>query len=483
MATVKKPAPRSSKMSSKNDPISSAISLIGERRKSGEGRKTVNDVIGGIAQQSNESLGGSRRGWRSVAGGLTQGIKNAADLSSVFEREEDYKSHGKVLDYLESLNNVALENKLEREGQEKARLAVTPDYFAYDSAVKRGADPQTRLGMLQSMDERQGKITGNFFDFVDVSANDPNIGITRDGRVLNIPSAVFGEAYNEGAMASLDPDYQMRLQEERQRYDQELGLEERKVRSLEDVNRNRSTKLQAEVNRINNPYESPVGSEQAFNELEEVPLGEYDAVTRRGFVNDARNEVTASKEAQGALRILDELEQLSEKVPNISNLWTRNAPFGTLSAEQQNAIKKYEKYQSQIAQPLIRSRGSSVTDAERKIIEQGIPNWNQPLEARRDNIKTKKRELQTLIGRGIYAGNALARKVAPSQRGFEEFLAKNPNFVPEGVNPQFTQTSDFRNQNNMSMNEPYIIEDENGVEHPVTKEQYDIIQNNLRGAL
>lgn len=456
MANIKPPRTQMNRSSSKNDPINTALYLSEQRAKVHD-RAEPYDVLGNIAANVSTTLGGPNnnpKGWRGLVSGLAQGIAQGSQLSRAFKNEERANAFEKVLDYFEAVNNQKLQQQQYFDKLENAQKQITPDALAY--LQNKQKDPQTSYIMGDRMWNKYSSLTGVPGKFLGVSPIDENVFMIQndDGlKLVDIRPLFFGDQYTQNAIASLDQDYQNKLQDQRIENERKYGLEERKVQSLENLSNKRGAVLDAQREKIlasqnNNRSGINLDNEMPFNEMEELPLTQFDAVTRRGFVTDARNEVTASKEAQAALRILDELEQLSKEVPNISTAWTRNAPFDLLNKEQQNAIKKYQKYQSQIAQPLIRARGSNITDAERKIILEGIPNWDQPEEARTDNIRTKKRELENLIARGIYAGNALSRKVTPSQKGFEKFLQDNPRFIPEGVNPNFLKSGDFRNESN-----------------------------------
>lgn len=456
MANIKPPPTYKNRSSSKNDPINTALYLSEQRAKLHD-RAQPYDVIGSVAANISNTLAGPNnnpQGWRGLVSGFAQGIAQGSQLSRAFQNEERAKAYEKALDYFEAVNQQKLQQQEYQDKLENAQKQITPDALAY--LQNKQKDPQTSYIMGDRMWNKYSSLTGVDGKFLGVSPIDENVFMIQnaDGlKLVDIRPLFLGDQYTQNAIASLDQDYQNKLQDQRLENQKYLDLEERKVQNLESINNKRGALLDAQREKIlssQNPIASgmDLNNEMPFNEVEELPLTQFDAVTRRGFVTDARNEVTASKEAQAALRILDELEQLSKTVPNISTAWTRNAPFDLLNKEQQNAIKKYQKYQSQIAQPLIRARGSNITDAERKIISEGIPNWDQPEEARNDNIRTKKRELQNLIARGIYAGNALSRKVTPSQRGFEKFLQDNPRFIPEGVSPNFLESGDFRNESN-----------------------------------
>jgi hypothetical protein len=238
---------KSEKINSGPD-IKNALSLLEEKRKLSEGKKSTNSLIGKIAGQTRESLGGSRKGWHSVVAGFTQGVENAAELSSIYENEELYKNHKNVIDNLTEINNANIAETEKYRRDEKGRKAIQPEFWAFESALKNGADEQSRLDMVNKMRRKYEDITGEKLSpVVSGLTNSKYDYVDEEGNISNVPALIFGDEYTNNMMSSINPEHQMEQQEKRQQYAEKQALEERKVGSLEGVNDARRRKYESEI--------------------------------------------------------------------------------------------------------------------------------------------------------------------------------------------------------------------------------------------
>ncbi|HXA03132.1 MAG TPA: hypothetical protein VNW99_14150 [Cytophagaceae bacterium] len=447
MADAKRPTYKSEKMSSRADPIKNAISLIGEKRKLSEGRKSSSDIFGKIAGQSNASLGGSTQGWRSVASGFTQGLQNAAELGSIFENEKLYKEHKNVIDSITAINDQTLVDSEKHRRDEKGREAVIPDYWGFESAIERGADEQSRLEMVNRMRLKYQEITGEKMPaFVSGLTNSPRDFVDEEGNIKNLPALIFGKEYSNNRLSAIDPDYQMQLQEKRQQYQEKQALEERKVRSLEGVNDARRRKYESEISASMGGGEE--GNNLRTNEKLQSLVKGPSATARQRSLSDslAMGKETLSMETT----LFPEFLGLIETTPDIDSYLNRaSADKGFLdikSEETRNAIAQYDKQTSNIAQGFARALGTQVTDERVRLLLKGMPNWDQPYESRLRNFKTKLQQVQTLKAYGLYAEEADSRGAFPSSQGFSEFLDDHPNLVPLGINKEAFDVTKMNSQ-------------------------------------
>ncbi len=518
MPEIKRPIYKADKISTKRDPLTAAIGLMGESRKLAEGRKSSADIVGNIAEQSHNSLGGSTQGWRSIASGFTQGLKNASDLAGIHENDKIYKEHQKVIDYFMDINNQSLVDNEEHRVEEKAKKAIVPDFWGYKEAQKLGADPQTSLDIINKMAEKVGEITGKRIHFKSGLSNDSDSFVTDDGEIVNIPAWIFGEQYTNGALGSIDPEYQLQLQEQRNRFQEKQALEERKVRSYEDVNRGRLNKYEAETERIRNPQGGGMGqgSQGGFEEGQQnIYPGEVSLSTFKGPSATAANRALTEKISLGTeasnidRTLMPKFLGLIEDTKDIDSFTNRNLPEKLLSKKTRAGIAEYDKMTSQITQSLSRAMGTGATDAAREMISKGMPSWDQPYESRLRNFETKLQQIQTFEAYGLYAQDARSRGVFDSAEGFNAFLAEHPNLVPLGLNPEAMNVAEInfkkfepkreelgdietrlgvgkteqdRGQNPLSQvsAEPYIIETENGPQE-VTREEFEEIKRLTQG--
>jgi hypothetical protein len=374
MADVKRPVYKSEKMSSRADPIKNAISLIGEQRKLSEGRKSSFDIIGKIAGQSNASLGGSTRGWRSVASGFTQGLQNAAELGSIFENEKLYKEHKNVIDSITAINDQTLVDNEKHRRDEKGRAAVIPDYWGFESMIDRGADGQTLLNSANAMRIKFEEITGEKISpFVRGFNDSKRDFLDEEGNVKNITAMIFGKEYSDNRMSSIDPDHQMQLQEKRQQYQEKQALEERKVGSLENVNDARRRKYEAEIDFMPDKIEGiKKGHDNAELRIKEMGAKRVQAA-RKYYVP----QIDASTEVLKASNLINEIvEETPQALQTVLSLPWQSGDMNLVSSTLKSAIQGMNPEVANAAQKLEKELNKL-----RLSVVKGISNPNKMLDA------------------------------------------------------------------------------------------------------
>lgn len=489
MREVKPPKISSSrnKLSSKTNPLDTAANLAEKRLKAGiENSAPYNTLIGDVAGQLSEGFKGDND-FDSIASGFFQGIQNVTKFNKMFENDKKYQEYQKVLDYFQQVNNQKLQQQQYHDKLENAQEQLRPMALAYFGNQKK--DPQTAFISGQQMWNKYKELTGEPGEFLGWTPLDQNIAMIKgnDGEVelLDIRPLLLGDQYTENQIAALDQDYLNKLQEERQRYDQEMALEDRKVRSGEALNRKRMDVYDAQINKLNPVEQQSVAASETPEDENIVPLEKMGKKFAEEWQKMAAKEISQVPLNRRALTTTKEMRKIFKKYPDIGSSFVNVLLNGGSIKGWLNVIGKKISDQGELAaaQELEKLSGDlnlatvlgmpakAVTDILKNTITAAAPSGLTTLEAFEkvadswDDRADYNIRRANLIEKDISQGNY--------RRNLEDALSNLQSPRPT----QQMQTPVVPSQ--AKDDGSYTTEDENGEKIQLTPEEYRLLQNQL----
>jgi hypothetical protein len=392
------------------------------------------DINAQTFSELRKGLGDKPRGWKALATGVLQGLEHGSKISGLGMRKQELAEYNKVMDYLGAVNQAAMDKNQWYEKREMAQQKYMPEVLAYATHATK-MDPQSRKIMAQNILEGYSRMAGEDYKLNTIDGADPLLLTVTKGdqtRLIDLRDLVAGDTLMRERLAMQMPEYQQGLSDKRKQQELENQFKQQQLdinRGYLDLEKGKAQPTQA-------------GGESQL----EIPLASLGSLEKRKIVDSINQKITLGQGSVSALRVLDEMETLANENKHLDSFWNLTAgkvSEAVMSEKDRTAIARFKKLSSHVAQPLINAAGSNITDSQRATINEGIPQWNQPLQAKLDNIATKRRELLNNIAWGEYAANALKRGMIATQSGFESFLAQNPRFVAQGVDPSVVTKGDF----------------------------------------
>lgn len=451
MANIKPPPTYKNRSSSKNDPINTALYLSEQRAKLHD-RAQPYDVIGSVAANISNTLAGPNnnpQGWRGLVSGFAQGIAQGSQLSRAFQNEERAKAYEKALDYFEAVNQQKLQQQEYQDKLENAQKQITPDALAY--LQNKQKDPQTSYIMGDRMWNKYSSLTGVDGKFLGVSPIDENVFMIQnaDGlKLVDIRPLFLGDQYTQNAIASLDQDYQNKLQDQRLENQKYLDLEERKVQNLESINNKRGALLDAQTQKLRNDMSQ--GNEvqssaenQISTENGEVPLSSLGKEFSKEWQKKVLKEVDQIPTNRRTIEAIQEMKDIFNKYPNIGSTFLNavntsgsDESFSTILArkgaeyftpDEYAAVKELEKLTSDLnLSTVLGFPGKSATDILKLAIQKAAPSGKLPANAfnmiaeswdkrARENIE-KAQSDEDALTRGMYIRNTSNNSFSPKEQ-------------------------------------------------------------------
>lgn len=481
MKNIKPPKISLSKnrLSSKKNPLETGAHLAEQRLKGDiEYTDPSNNLIGEIAGQLHEGFRGQKNDLDSIASGFFKGIQNVTKFNKMFENDKKYQEYQKVMDYFQEVNNQKVIQQQYHDKMEQAQEKLRPEALAYFQNTRK--DPQTADISGRNMWDKYKELTGETGEWRGWTPMDQNIAMIEDEdgvHLIDIRPLLLGDQYTENEIATLGQDYQNRLQEERQRYDQEMALENRKVRSGEALNQKRMGVYDAQINKLNNePFSAEVNGEG-----DEVPLARMGKKFADEWQKTAVKEISQIPINERAIGTVQEMKEVFNAYPEIGSSFLNlivndgniNGWFNTISRRFANqgelaAAEKLKKLSNDLNLSTVMGiQGKAATDILKQAIAAASPSGRLTKEAFNSIAESWENRAEHNIKRAQLIEDSLSRGMYPRN------LEGNLRSVPLQIPPQQTQTP------LSPQNDSYIIEDENGEKIQVTPEQYNLLMNQV----
>jgi hypothetical protein len=190
------------------------------------------ELFSKMADKFKSRDGGRPRGaWANFGAGVMEGMEYAEKSRSVKQREEDYDKYDRVMEYFQAVNNDAMEKAAWYEQRESAKRELMPQVLAYMDNIDK-LDPQSQRIMAQDMLAQYGEAIGEDFKLSSIDGSNPflmTIQSEKGQQLFDLRSMFAGDEAIQQAVAMKMPEYQMRLQEQRDKQEEKFELEKFKA--------------------------------------------------------------------------------------------------------------------------------------------------------------------------------------------------------------------------------------------------------------
>lgn len=163
--------------------------------------------------------------------GLAEGAAYGSKTKSTEKKQEALSKYDKVLDYFRQVNNQAMEMKEWYQKREFAKQKYMPQVMAYAENINK-LDPQSQRMMAQGILDGWNRTTGDDYKLNTIDGSDPfvmTISSDKGTQIIDIRDLFAGDEVLQQRLAMKTPEYQMKLQQERQDKDREFKLKEDKL--------------------------------------------------------------------------------------------------------------------------------------------------------------------------------------------------------------------------------------------------------------
>lgn len=219
-----------SKMSA-HDPLSTGVGIAQQRFQNEISTPNEHDEDAQLFSNIGKAAGPKPRGWRALAAGLAQGAEYGAKTKSTAKKQEALSKYDKVMNYFEDVNNAAMERKAWYETREMAQQKYLPQVLSYAENVTK-LDPQSQRMMAQGILDGWNRFTGDDFKLNAIDGSDPYIFTvtSKEGtKVMDIRDMFAGDDALQARLAAKMPEYQMQLQEKRQKLAAEYAFKQEDI--------------------------------------------------------------------------------------------------------------------------------------------------------------------------------------------------------------------------------------------------------------
>lgn len=365
---------------------------------------------------------------RNFGAGLAKGAETASKLNSLDEREKDYEEHANVMNYFREVNDSAIEQNQWYETREKARTEMMPQVLSYMDNIDR-LDPQSQRIMAQDMLAQYGEAIGENFKLSSIDGSNPflmTIQSDKGQQLFDLRSMFAGDEAIQQSIAMKMPEYQIKLQQERQDKQRKFDLQEDAL----DVKK-------FEKGIPGGRY--GVSSNDSGDDYGSISIKRIGAKGIAPFMKTINSKINLAEEVPVILHQIEEAERIIASNPALGKAWTNlvggNAVAkNLLSDETRAAYEEVDKIADRVAEAFIRSKGGDISDAERHTIKGGLFKVTNSAEGNKYNINSVKKELMLAKERGDFAAEELAKGNIATSKSFENYkksLAKSSGIAAE----------------------------------------------------
>lgn len=216
--------------------IDRGASLAGERFKNNMAVPNQHDNNAKLFGELSDSFGAKpgerpRGAWRNAASGFLKGMEHGQRAKSIEKKEGELGKYENVMNYLQETNNAAMEQNQWYEQRESARKEMLPQVMSYMDNIDK-LDPQSQRIMAQDMLAQYGQALGEDFKLSSIDGSNPflmTIESSKGQQLFDLRSMFAGDEAMQQAIAMKMPEYQRKLQQERQDKEREFKLKEDKL--------------------------------------------------------------------------------------------------------------------------------------------------------------------------------------------------------------------------------------------------------------
>lgn len=174
--------------------------------------------------------------WNNIATGAAEGLAHGARQRDINEKKDNFDKYDNVMNYFEEVNNAAVQRNEHYEKKEMGRKQALPQLLSFLDNIDK-LDPQSQRNMGQDILDRYNETIGEDYRLSGIDGVNPTLWTVKSGdetKVIDVRSFFAGDAAVEQAIAMKMPEYQMKLQEERQDKQKKFDLEQQKLEILRE---------------------------------------------------------------------------------------------------------------------------------------------------------------------------------------------------------------------------------------------------------
>ncbi|MDW0271398.1 MAG: hypothetical protein QN834_08315 [Nitrososphaeraceae archaeon] len=358
-----------------------------------------------------------RGGARNLGAGFAKGLEYGSKSNAIAERKDNFNKYENVMNYLQEVNNSTIEQNQWHEKREGARKEMMPQVLAYMDNIDR-LDPQSQRIMAQDMLGQYGESIGEDFKLSSIDGSNPflmTVQSEKGQQLFDLRSLFAGDEAMQQSIAMKMPEYQMKLQEERQNKQREFELKQDKIDVLKHKQGISGGAYGTKNENANNPYGSIP--------LENLKTGGGG----RAFMNTLNSEINLAKDIPIVLDQLQEAEDIIKANPAIGtswNNWVSKGSFskGFMDKDLRHAYEKLGKIAARVEETYVKAKGSSITDAERETIKKGLFDTSLQGRSSQFNINSVRKELAIAAQRGEFAADELLNGRVATSSSFNKFI-------------------------------------------------------------
>lgn len=340
-----------------------------------------------------------------LAAGLSKGLAHGARTKATAEKKSKYEKHANVVNYLQQAQGEALKQNQWYEQEERRMETVRPFAVGGLEVAYSGMDYATGNERMRNIIEQakiaDPRIKGDYIGYV---PNSPIVNLrTQDGEII---AYSLSNLAGEDIVKRVQADY----------------VEKQRLHTAQD---------NVEVSK----YDKGIGSGRYGSKMDES-ANQYGSVPMetlkkggggRAFMASINSEINLAKDIPFVLSELEKAEKIIADHPELGTGWNNVMSKGAftksalMDAKLNSAYIKLNKLSKRVAETYIKAKGSSITNEERAIIEQGLFDPDNPADANMFNIDAIRKELAVAAERGKFASEQLAKGLAATSESFNNY--------------------------------------------------------------
>lgn len=327
-----------------------------------------------------------RGGWRNLGAGIAKGLEYGAKSNATGERKENYDKYERVMNYFQEANNAAVERNEWYEKREGARREMMPQVLAYIDNIDK-LDPQSQRIMAQDMLSQYGEALGEDFKLSSVDGSNPfvmTIQSEKGQQLFDMRSLFAGDEAMQQAISMKMPEYQMRLQEERQDKLKKFQQEQEKLDIMKQ--KQGTSRGQLETNPENSSMEGNDSVEINGRNFNAIDMSGFEKSSRADYQKTVNKAVSQIPINNKAIETIHAMREIFDRNPNIGsaliniadsedeNTWSAYLGKLTLSKDERADMEMLKKLSGDLNLSTVLSvPGKSATDLLKQTIKSSAP--------------------------------------------------------------------------------------------------------------
>lgn len=340
-----------------------------------------------------------------LAAGISKGLAHGSRTQATAEKKGKHDKYAKQTAYLQNVQAQTQKMNQWHAEEEQRMETVKPFAVGGLEVAYSGMDYATGNERMRNIIEQakiaDPRIKGDYIGYV---PNSPIVNLrTQDGEII---AYSLSNLAGEDIVKRVQADY----------------VEKQRLHTAQD---------NVEVSK----YDKGIGSGRYGSKMDES-ANQYGSVPvetlkkgggGRAFMASINSEINLAKDIPFVLSELEKAEKIIADHPELGTGWNNVMSKGAftksalMDAKLNSAYIKLNKLSKRVAETYIKAKGSSITNEERAIIEQGLFDPDNPADANMFNIDAIRKELAVAAERGKFASEQLAKGLAATSESFNNY--------------------------------------------------------------